>query len=191
MLTVACVLWQGFRTQYTPQHVERLMIQVRGRLPENSYRFVCLSNVDVGPVVERIPLEENWPGWWSKLELFRPGLFEDRVLYLDLDVVICDDLTPIVEFPAPFAAIQDYLKPQELNSSVMVFDPEAGRRAFDGDAVAKYAGDQEWITRAITTAGRFPKSWCPSYRLEVAKTGHPPGAKVVVFHGKPKPWDLG
>lgn len=44
--------------------------------------------------VQAVPMEHNWPGWWSKIELFKPGLFDSPVIYLDLDTLV---LGPIHE----------------------------------------------------------------------------------------------
>jgi len=184
---IACVLWQGKDRKYNPLHVARLKDQAEHFAP--GHRFVCLSNVPVP--CERIPLREGWPGWWSKLELFRPGLFEERVLYLDLDVTVIDSLEPLINFPAPFVSISDYLNPLMMNSSVMAFDPDAGIAAFSGDAVGKYrGGDQEWITQAVPGWDKFPRHWCPSWKGQVQTFGIPREAKVVVYHGEPKPWSM-
>lgn len=55
--------------------------------------FLCLSDVDV-PGVRCIPLKYNWPGWWAKLEMFRPDIPGD-FLFTDLDNVL---LGPIDDF---------------------------------------------------------------------------------------------
>lgn len=44
-----------------------------------------------------IQLKHDWPGWWSKIELFRPGLFRNDVLYLDLDTFIFDEILKLVK----------------------------------------------------------------------------------------------
>lgn len=197
-LTIACVLHQSVEGSYHPLHVQRLQRQVAPYAPE--HRFVCLTNAPhwedgtggIGPSkgIELIPLEDGNKGWWAKIELFRPGIFKDtRVLYLDLDVEIVGDLTPIIEYPAPFAAIKDYLNPKQINSSVMVFDPGAGAAAYTPDPpITDYHGDQGWISDAIPDIARLPKHWCPSWRLQVRRFGCPKEAKVVVYHGSPKPW---
>lgn len=41
---------------------------------------------------EPLRLQWDWPGWWSKIELFKSGLFKDCVLYLDLDNFVFNDL---------------------------------------------------------------------------------------------------
>lgn len=94
-LTVACVLKSG--GHYDAEYVERLRDGVRNNLII-PYRFVCLSDVDVP--CERIELKYDLPGWWSKMELFRPDIPED-ILYFDLDTVIVGDLTPLTDMTVP------------------------------------------------------------------------------------------
>jgi hypothetical protein len=112
-VTVACVLWmppdgQIFEgRQYSPEWVLRLRDQVAARLPV-PHDFVCLTNLALPgvalPGVRTLPLTTNRPGWWAKLEMFNPAHdLGDRVLYLDLDVYVTGDLTPLVEFPSALA----------------------------------------------------------------------------------------
>lgn len=93
MINVVCVLRQGGKVGYDATWVEKLKNSVARNLTID-YRFVCLSDVDVP--CERIPLISQNAGFWAKLELFRPKLFKDPVLYIDLDTVICDNLDDIV-----------------------------------------------------------------------------------------------
>lgn len=86
-LTIACVLRSG--GVYDAEWVAKLQRGV-ARHMTLPHRFVCLSDVDVP--CERIPLVTDWPGWWSKIELFRKGLFDGPVLYTDLDSVITGPL---------------------------------------------------------------------------------------------------
>jgi alpha-N-acetylglucosamine transferase len=195
MLTVASVYWKGsFRGRekiYSEEWVEKLQNMVARNL-NREYRFVCLSNVDVP--CERIPLEHDWPGWWSKIELFRPGLFEDRVLYLDLDLVIIDSLDPIVDFPADFALMPT---PSEIrkfvnregkwvvdryNTSVMVFNAGVGDclyNDFGEFAMQKLRGDQDYIGDRLPNLGTFPQGWVQ--KLKYLQNGKPlPETKVVL-----------
>jgi len=87
MLTVACVLRSGGK--FDSEYVRKLRDGVL-RFANVPHRFVCLSDVDVP--CERIPLEHNWPGWWSKIELFRPGVIKAPMLYLDLDTIVIGSL---------------------------------------------------------------------------------------------------
>lgn len=189
-LTVACVLKSG--GIYDPFHVFRLQLQVAAHL-KRPYRFVCLA--DMKPECETIPLARDWPGWWSKINLFKPGQFTGRVLYLDLDVSIVGPLEPFFDFPTPFAAIADYQFPLQINSSVMAWDAGHADHLFTGftpDVIGRFHGDQNYIFERQHDIARFPRRWCPSYRAHVVPNGDkvPEGAKIAVFHGQPKPWDL-
>jgi len=178
MLTVACVYWKGKfygqETVYSPIWIERLQHMVAKNLTM-PYRFVCLSNVNVP--CERIPLRHNWPGWWSKIELFRSNLFEDRVLYLDLDLLILDDLKCFVDFPSKFAIVQtksskrgiiprkDGLEVKRYNSSVMVFDSGVGHNLYtelvgiNKNMLNDLRSDQDWIGLKYSNLRTFPKEW--------------------------------
>ena len=178
MLTVACIYWQGeFRRReeiYSPEWVGKLKNMVERNL-DIPHRFVCLSNVDVP--CERIPLERDWPGYWSKMELFKPGRFDDRVLYLDLDVVVVDNLEPIVNFPSLFGIVKAQ-RPKGLdwkegkkkiggyNSSVMVFDPGAGDCLYPEveNIYEKFWGDQDWIKFKLSNLDTFPEEWVKKLR---------------------------
>ena len=94
MITVACVLRQGGKVGYDATWVGKLQRSVRRNL-QRPHRFVCLSDCEVE--CERIPLINTGAGFWSKLELFRPSLFDTPVLYIDLDTVICGNLDDIVD----------------------------------------------------------------------------------------------
>ena len=175
MLTVACVLSPG--PIYTREHVARLEAMVAEYMTQ-PYRFMCLD-------------DSPFPGWWAKISLFEPGRFTDRVLYLDLDVTVVGSLDEIADYPWPFAAIKDYER-QGLNSSVMSWGPIWADHVYAGftpDVMDRPGGDQAWITELQPNAATFPPNWCPSYKHQ-CRYSVPQGAKVVVFHGRPKSWEL-
>jgi hypothetical protein len=93
MINVVCVLRPGGKVGYDATWVEKLKNSIARNLTVE-HKFICLSDVDVPS--ERIPLIGTGAGFWAKLELFRPGLFTDPVLYIDLDTVICSNIDNIV-----------------------------------------------------------------------------------------------
>ena len=83
--------------EFQPSHVQALQRQAARWAPKA--KFVCLSDVEV-PGVERIPLKYDWPGWFSKMELFRPDIAGD-FLCTDLDNVFLgplDDILSVTEY---------------------------------------------------------------------------------------------
>ena len=176
-LTVACVLSPG--PTYNRSHVDRLEGMV-ARHMNQPYRFVCAD-------------DSPFPGWWSKVSLFEPGRFNGRVLYLDLDVTVVGPLDDLADYPYPFCAIRDYQYPLQINSSVMAWDAGAADcvyNDFPPEAMKRFHGDQDWIHSKMN-ATTFPKRWCPSYKAHVLPTGKvPKDAKVIVYHGSPKPWEV-
>lgn len=195
-LTVACVLWMGeFEgRRYSPAWVRRLRDMVAENLPI-PHRFVCLSNVVVDGV-ETLPLTTGRPGWWAKTEIFDPDRnLGDRVLYLDLDVFVTGDLTPIAEFRSPFAIMPPShefgtLRPREVpgvvrryQSSCFVFDPPTGRALFDAcgpEIVARYRSDQDWIGDICQDLDKMPSAWFA--KAPQCRAGVPDGVRVVLAH---------
>ena len=103
---------------------------------------------------------------------------------------ITGSLDEIASYAPPFSIINDWHLPT-YNSSVMVLDPDYAPEVWEEFRTYKGTpyGDQHWITQMIPDASVFPEGWCVSYRTH-AQTGVPQGAKVVVFHGQPKPHEF-
>jgi hypothetical protein len=195
-LIVACVLRSG--GTYTPEHVARLRDGVRANLGD--HRFICLSDVDVP--CERIALTEQWPGWWSKLELFRPDIDGD-LLYFDLDTIITGDLSDMAAINR-LAIMRDVYRPDGLQSSVMYIPQDEKSKVWERFTahpehyMAQYAsgGDQAfleplWGERATIWQEALPGQLA-SYKADhIAECGVPDNCRAVIFHGRPKPEDIG
>lgn len=199
MITVACV-WVAANVPYGIEYVERLAAMVRRHLP-TPHDMVCLTDrpwlLPAGVRGIPVPSTHPLPGWWAKVGLFAPGRLSGRVLYLDLDVVVVDDLTPVASAAAPLTLIPDAgtFKPRQglqvvkrFNSSVMAFDAESmGRlwQSFSPVVPARLWGDQDWIGEQMPDASMFPLSWFPRLSEIGASGVVPPDAKVILSK-KPK-----
>lgn len=182
-MTPACVLRSG--GDFGPEHVRWLARQVPG--------LVCLSDVPV-PGVDWRPLKHAWPGWWAKLEMFGPSLDGD-VLMIDLDTVVL----AMPDLPGETTVLQDFTEPSVMGSGFMYVtaadrarvweawleDPEAHMRA--NNRWPKW-GDQGFLEPLIGGAAKWGAE-VASYKVH-CRTGVPEGAKVVCFHGKPRPWNV-
>ena len=176
--------------EYTPAHVQWLAAQV----PD----LVVLSDVDV-PGVPRLPLLHDWPSWFAKMELFRPDL-RGPLLYLDLDTVVLGDLSPL-ERPGPSRMLSDFYRPHQPASGLMYLTEEDRAKVWghwmrDSAGHMRRArtpqcwGDQGIIAEALPGVARWG-SEAVSYKVHCKATGRPPvGARVVCFHGQPRPWGV-
>ncbi|RWI47927.1 MAG: hypothetical protein EOR16_33980 [Mesorhizobium sp.] len=196
MKTVACVLRSG--GEFEPRHVVRLFSQVTEHLPGATFR--CFSDVDVQGL-EVIPLRHGWPGWWAKMELFRPELAHDW-LYFDLDTSIVGSLADMAAVEGP-VIIRDWGQ-WRFGSGIMAI-PQAIKAAVweaftaaPADHMRRFAdgGDQEFLESCVGVDWRLWQDICPgqvcSYKVDVQRLGRvPAGVRAVAFHGKPRPWDVG
>jgi len=167
---------------------------------DRPYSFVCLTDYpdEMPNGVEAIPIvhSKSLKGWWAKINLFRPGLFTGRVLYLDLDVLIVSPLSEIIDFPARMALVPDgapnfnghgALKTvHRYNSSVMVWEAGVADKIFENwtPAVAERLwGDQDFIGEQMPAEQAMPAEWFP--RISQVRPPWPSSAKVVLVK-KPK-----
>ena len=206
--TVACVKWGD---KYPPEYVLKLQSMCRRNLPP--HRFVCLTENPVEGVECR-PLPSDLPTWWSKVGLFKPGLFDGDVLYLDLDVIITARLDGLVSLldkdrsrlwvPDDFS--YSLRRPRTgigadtlrqlggvgcVNSSVMLWHGDApwypAWQAGADRYMRELHGDQNAITQILwpEQIELLPNESIQSYKYGIRMRGEKP-APIVVMHGEPK-----
>lgn len=148
-----------------------------------------------------VPLQYGWPGWWSKLELFRPDLPTDRdLLYFDIDTRFVGPLNTVAGPRTPLVMLSDFYRP-ERPASGMMYLPAWARPAIWQEwqrrpGYIRERGDQEALARILQELRVTPDRWqtvapgrVVSYKVHVRPTGTvPDGASVVCFHGAPRPW---
>jgi len=217
-VNIVCLKWGEV---YGPEYVNNLfsMVSRHTTLP---FRFICMtehegginSNVEIWPLPE---FEE--PPWeyakvcpaWRKLALFKPGLadMQGKVLFLDLDVVIVDNIDALFSFSSKLAIIENWYQPNRLIGQASAICFEAGQPSevlnhYLGDPIkvlTSYRTEQAYITGHLGLGqfDYFPDSWCRSFKKHClsngvagvipAKSRIPVGAKIIVFHGSPNPPD--
>ena len=204
-----CCLKAG--TKYGPDYVNRLHSMVQRHVHLEPYDFVCFTDDPTGidPWIRTAPPPYAAPGWWGKLGLYLPeipGIQTERLLFLDLDVVITGPLDPLIQYKTDFAMAKDWPtgawpapdpRDRDGNSSVVLVRIGAVRQIWDrylregqpqrspGD------GDQEWINRTFPgLVDLLPETLVQSYKLHHLQDARP-ACSVVMFHGIPKPPDCG
>ncbi|MGH8236130.1 MAG: hypothetical protein ACREXP_03805 [Steroidobacteraceae bacterium] len=198
VIRIALVLRSG--GDYKPEHVQTLAAQLRAQ----GYDPLVLSDVDVKGV-ERVPLKYKWPGWWAKLELNRPDI-EGDLLVMDLDTRIVGDIADIAA-RMKITLVDDFYRPGKRVSSGLMYLPAAARaetwERWHPQMMHVYRGDGEfmdwlWRGRADTWPEVLPGQ-VVSYKchvmLDPKKAKHvgdgtvPKNARIVLYHGAPRPWD--
>lgn len=196
MLRVVCV---RTGTKYGPEYVEKLRdMVVRNLALGVKGTFECITDQpETWPGITNLP-SDGFGGWWDKISLFKPGRWQpgDRIWYFDLDTLIVGPLDEVFKYDGEFAATGDFLRPNALQSAVMTW--RAGEcddiwHRWLAEGMPRTAGgDQEFIERAHPNFRRlqreFPRAFV-SFKVSAAY-GIPPGAKVVCFHGHPRPHEV-
>lgn len=158
------------------------------------HRFVFLS--DVHP--DRGTALDPWPGWWYKMELFRPGVWEpdELVLYMDLDTLVVGDLSDLLAYDGDFAMIDDFYTPSRRQSGVMLLRAGSAPvahvwKVWSADPAAimqSYRGDGEFIRATVPDAERIEERYpgqVVSFKVD-AVHGVPDNARLVCGHGRPR-----
>ena len=183
-LKVVCVLKSG--GCYTPEYVDKLKEDIDKHLKYDY--FICFSDLNIP---YHAPLMQDWPGWFSKLEIFK---LKGKCLYFDLDTVINGDLTEIANYPHRFTMLQDFIQPYHAS----------GMMAWDGDYSYLYhdftlkhieqykrGGDGEYIRKRVnadTFQHLFPGQ-VASHKMHDLKQRQ--DARVICYHGSPRPHETG
>lgn len=149
-----------------------------------------------------LPMEVNWKGWWSKLNLYSSSLSYLRpFLFLDLDTAVLrdwsEDIIPQNALQS-FIAIEDFYKPGVGNTGVLWIPNDNKINtvfnvfAKDSDLYIKAnsRGDASFVnkvirpdllfqsfTKSFTTFKPLRKGWLTEVPKEVS---------FVCFHGQPR-----
>jgi hypothetical protein len=193
------ILTMKWGTLYSSDDVNRLAAQVRRHLAR-PHRFICFTDDANGldPQVEAMDLPElgrpegHADTRWRKLALFRRDLggLSGTALFLDIDLVVVDDLQPFFDLPGDFFIIRDddLFRPKPLrrvnrerdrflhsvgNSSV--FRYTIGDHAYVLDtyladpaaATSGYEISQQFQSAQLAKHDNlhyWPKGWCVSFK---------------------------
>lgn len=215
-VNVICMKWG---TLYGPEYVNKLRSMVKRNLTL-PHRFMCLTDDTTGldADIETMPIPEieipkkNAVSPWKKLTLLSPKLgdLKGKTLFLDLDIVIVDNIDCFFEYSnQSFCIIENWTqKGQGIgNSSVYMF--EIGKYGFIYENFIKnmdkilntYDNEQIYISKQLSNIKFWPEEWCKSFKFHCLPGGPlgilnwfitpklPEKVKIVVFHGTPKPTD--
>ncbi|WP_194755262.1 glycosyltransferase [Aliidiomarina indica] len=219
-VNILCIKWGN---KYGPDYVNKLYSMVKRNITL-PFRFVCLTDdgegIDEHIEVKDIPqvgfkdFDERAP-WsfghgWLKVTSFAKPLYDlvGPTLFIDLDVVIVDNIDCFFEPEGEFRVIKEWDKRDETgNTSVYRYTigahPDLIEKLKENKEaeLAKVRNEQEYVTSHLAKQGKlqyWPPGWCVSFKRHCMPKGIaswfkpaqiPKGAKIVAFHGKPNPPD--
>ncbi len=211
---VLCLKWG---IQCGPEYVNRLYAMVKRHL-RGPFRFVCLTDRKTGirPEVECLPIppalaDEVPLQGWIKLAVLSADLhgLQGTALFLDLDVILVEDITPFFEHPGEFLLIHDWKRPWRVTGNASVFRFQIGAHA---DVLAEFQATQAQVRQRLRNEQAFlsevlhrqgklsywPEHWCCSYKYHCIPRlpqnywrmpEIPAGTRIVIFHGEVNPPD--
>ena len=173
-------------------YVERLYNMIQRNLGQIRLHVYTEATRPVPDYMIKHALTE-WPGvkgarksWWYKMQLFDPLHFSGNLLYFDLDVVVCRDISWVTQLPTEkFWTIRDFAYLQipavsSINSSMMWWNVQKFSHVWTGfqqadlaQTLRQYRGDQDYLNQAIDHNHRryFADHHLQSYRWQVADGG--------------------
>ena len=203
----ACVIHGA---HYDWQYVETLYNMIKRHL---SHEFVMHVYTERSRRVPDHMIKhelDEWPGvygpkrsWWYKLQLFDVNKYAGRLLYFDLDTVICNSINWVLDCdPKYFWAVKDFKHLwrtdwQGLNSSILYFDNRYYTHIWQyfhrlplDSVIKQYPGDQDFLSSQIplNQLRFFDTNLVKSWRWEILDGGldmksrkyRRPGAGAVV-----------
>jgi len=210
-VNIICMKWG---TKYGADYVNILHHMVRRHL-KRPFRFVCFTDDASGfeAGVESFPLppcpgndrKETEP--WRKISLFSAPLADlsGPTLFLDLDIIIMDDIGPFFDLPGEFCIIENWTTMGQNigNSSVFRFVANAHPQVFDtynADPLAitaKYDNEQIYVSRELADKLIWwPAEWVKNFKYHCLPRGIrklfcpskiPAGVRIIAFPGYPNP----
>ncbi|MEC7120056.1 MAG: glycosyltransferase [Pseudomonadota bacterium] len=205
-------------TKYGAEYVNRLYNMVN-RHTTVPFKMVCLTDDSTGidPAVQCMPIPPlalpagSPERGWNKLSTFEPDLYglQGNALFLDIDIVIIDNIDCLFEYEGDFLIIHDWKRPWRITGNSSVYRFRLGafpdlmpyfRANFD-DIRKKFRNEQAYLSWYVNEQGKlsyWPEDWCKSYKYHCLRPipfayWQPPikpeKAKIIVFHGEINPPD--
>jgi hypothetical protein len=195
MLHIACCLWdanqhsQAFSRCYDESWVEKLYRGFQRNL-SMPFQFVCFTDRErrfAEPIAQE-RLQAAVPDYGCLIEPFR---LDEPTIICGLDTVVLGQVDHMARYCLEGDAIALPAHPSkpEVTINPVVFVPKGHRRVFE-----EWRGesDMAWLAgqKHVKTDAMWPGEIL-SLKLHDVRRKGPQSARIIYFHGDPKPSDLG
>ena len=188
---------------YQPYYVEKLIRTLQRTVDNPNIYVLTDENINFKGATTLVSTHPEWFGWWSIMEIFKPGLFPDMepdecVFFLGLDTIITSPINDIFEIQSDFAAMPE----RPFNSSLIRYRPskmgflyEGMKQYWAGKIKGRFRGDQDLMAHLLLKKKykweyiRIPgiasyKHTCRGNEFDLETM------RFIIFHGKPKPHEI-
>ena len=212
-VNIICMKWGD---KFPEDYVNRLYAMVDRNL-SLPFKFVCFTEysdgirdeVEIQPLPELdLPTDAPERGW-RKLTVFKKdfGGLSGKTLFLDLDVVIVDNIDDFFSEKGDFLIAHDKKNPTKFEGNSSVFRFEIGQypqilSCFEQNSEQvknQVRHEQAYLSREMHKLGKleyWQDTWVPSFKYCCCPSwlkswfqapSIPKGAKIIIFHGLPNP----
>jgi hypothetical protein len=161
---------------------------------------------------------DQWflPGIWPKIAIYGADLhgLRGRALFIDLDMLVVGDLEALFDHGTGFVATDmgpawenpPRLGPGQVATSIFAYDLGTETQILDAylanpaAAMTQFQNEQDFVGAHARAMAFFPPGWVLSFKrhlrravgvdLFLAPLRPPASARVIAFHGRPRPADL-
>ena len=204
-LKIATVFRSG--GTYTQAHVDNIYNSCKKYIKAD-FDFYCLTDMPnefTNKNINKVTLQHNWPIYWSKMELFKPGVFptDSNIFYIDLDTLITNDITASATYDTNFLGMRDFNTLNLLSSGLLKYKYRTSHYIYntfllDPDKWMKCrGGDQEAIHLILKQTPEYMQDIFPRRIGEFINHCYKPETpnapvkiddhiNIVCFHGRPK-----
>lgn len=222
MKSIVCWQWNEGHREYLPKYVSVLAAMVARHLQE-PHRFICITDepasrfsaqvevMKTPPAAAalgklRTPERAHFPSCYRRLWMFseEAKVLGDRVLLVDIDLVVVADLAPIFDMPQDFVGwrpYRDWGAQLRFGGGIFLITPGTRTAVWDdfkgaeSIAQARAAGfrgsDQAWISYKLGLSEAYWDRSSGIYSIRDMKGTEnrlPPDARLVQMNGPSKPW---
>lgn len=184
------------------EYTEKLYDMVIRNLPDGfEGRFVCFTDdtEPYNPKIEKRPIHGSLKGWWNCLYAYKAGFFDpdDQIIMMGLDTCITGPLDDIASYRGNYAILRDVYREDGYQNSVVSFKAGFATGIWDLFEAQgfpdKPGGDQAIIEEWLAANAIVPDILTDFYPRQIvsykvnAAFQIPQGARIVFFHGHPRP----
>lgn len=200
-MNIVCVLRAS--KEFQPEHVRWLKDQCDKFVDYE--RFICYTDTPVDGVWCK-ELKTTWPKWWAKFEIYGDRTLKGPAFVLDLDTVIVRPWGPDKEqlknsWICRHPVRDGFKAPEEFNCGAMILTEDLRKRVYAHFNAAPHTymeqcmwDDQRYFKKYFNDDFyRFQDEFWDqfvSFKLHVVPHGLRDDNTFVMFHGKPRPWEI-